>query len=162
MVTNNTCITWTLPAHTTGGGTRLQSYTTLTQLTGSLSKPTAQHTRRRLPSLWPSLIPRRNTSSPIREGLVGTMSWGGPPRLPGAYSNLAVHTDPTPRNLIWAPSHQGLQGNEQADQAARALSPRAVSLSLEAYSQSDNLVHSKTSPITTWRSISATRPFVRD
>lgn len=58
---------------------------------GSLSKPTAQHMHRRLPSLWPSLIPRRHTSL-IREGLVGTMSWGGPPRLPGAYSNLAVYT----------------------------------------------------------------------
>lgn len=48
------------------------------------------------------------------------------------------YVNPTPRNLVWAPGHQGLRGNEQADQAARALSSRAISLSLEAYSQSDN------------------------
>lgn len=66
------------------------------------------------------------------------LGWA-PPLARRILQSSCLYFDPTPRSLIWAPSHQGLQGNEQADQAARALSPRAVSLSLEAYCQSDNL-----------------------
>lgn len=166
LVTNNTCVTWTLPAHTTGvvyGRSRTQHENSKRAHFQSLQRNTRGGDCYRSGSHMSHcrflvVAPRKKYQLACIDTLVVTypsskhiitdsrgacrncaLGWA-PPLAQRILQPSCRYLEPTPRNLDWAPGHQGLQGNEEADQAARALSSWATSLSLEACSQSDPFI----------------------